>query len=662
MSDNKTYWAADPDSEKVVQKLSEMHGTWSVWRTNPIVQSWIRNICAYYSSILRAGSWDTSLVFGGREGELVEMAVPQAKSIIRQLVTLITKQKLAYQVLARSEKSDVLRDVRFGSSLIDQIIDEEKVDAKAKRVAEGAMVCGQWYMGSLWRQDKGKPHAKNEFGRVMMNGKADIITPSVFDVLYDYTLQDWDDVPWIDLRVTRNRWDLIAENPHLADELMALPSARDNQGPYIWDQGGSLIQEDQVYVYYWIHRPCSALYKGRIIQYVSEKGIISDDKNEYETIPIECMRPEPMMGIGFGYPFFSNLLPAQEMLDHSFSAIATNQSAFAVQNLVAPKGSGVTRQDIGGVNLIHFNPMPNVEGGGRPTALQLTQSSPETFKFLDLLKAHMLDIGNIPGALRGSPPPGVTSGVAIATLTQNALEFINDSGASLHQTLQSVMMHALNAYKKFAKVGHDLTLYGKNNQATTKPFTGKDLENFAAIKITEINPLMQTVTGRVELADKLMEKGMVKSTTEYLQIIEGAPPQKLYRKELSEVDLIDMENEALQDSTPVPVLSTDNHGSHVACHLSLLNDPYVRMNNEAVQTVMDHVLEHQRQSQSVDPYLYAMARTGKEPQGEGEPPPGQGDGGQGAAALPGMPAQEGAQPAEDLLDRQPPPSGLEESL
>lgn len=663
---SKENWLANPDPERVADRLQTMHGRWAIWGTNPIVQAWVRNILAYYSAVLEPGTWDTSLVFEGKQGELVKMVVPQARSLIRQLITLTTKQKMAFQAIGQSETGDVVEQVRLGNSLIEQVLDKERCDQKGEVMAESAFITGQGFIGALWRTDRGGAYAVHpDHGSLIYRGEIEIVTPHILDIFFDYTVTDWERMPWVEIRVARNRWDLIAQFPELEDELLRVETVREGRGPYTW-QDKIITEGDMIYCYELYIRPSPALPSGRMLFYASPKAIFSDGSNEYGTLPFEPMMPEKIMGMGLGYPALSNLLPAQEMLDHSFSAIATNQSAFAVQTITIPRGAGISVQQIEGMNFLSFTPMGNVQGGGRPEPLQMTQSSPETFKFIDLLKGHMLELSNLNAAMRGSPPPGVTSGTAIATLTTNALEFISSAQKAYTQTMERCMTHVLNAYQKFAKVPHNVTLYGKNNQAYQKEFTGDQLGTIDGVRVSVANPLMQTMSGRLELADKLAQQGLVKSTQDYLLILEGAPTRKLYETELSESDLMQSENDALQEGKEVPVLISDDHPAHIRKHSMLLNDPMTRLNGKSNKIITDHMAQHADFARQQDPFFAAMIRTGKMPEGgpppptppdgvapQGQPPPEppHGRGGPNPAELPGQPTNQTANRAHDLLKR-----------
>lgn len=663
---NQTNWLADPDHRKVTGRLISRHSH-GTWNSNPIMQAWVRNIYAYYSAILEPGSWDTSLVFDGKQGELVKMVVPQARSLVRQLVTLVTKQKMAYNAIAESESGDVVEDTRLANALVEQIIDKERCDQKGEVMAEFAAITGQGIMGALWRTDKGDPYAVNpDTQNIIYGGEIEIVTPHAMDCFYDYTIPEWENVSELEVRVSKNRWDLIAQFPELKDELLKVESASQRQASGAWRDNGAQTETDMISCYEWYVRPSAGLPNGRMMFYASEKAVFSDGPNEYGTIPFEVMRPEPIMGMGFGYPIFSNLLPAQEMMDHSFSAIATNQSAFAVQTVTVPRGAGISVQEINGMNFLSFTPMQNVQGGGRPEPLQLSQSAPETFKFIDLLKGHMLEISNLNASIRGAPPPGVTSGTAIATLSTNALEFLSSAQRAYTQTLERVMTHAVNGYKKFAHIEHKVVQHGKNSQAYAKKFSGDDLGSIAGIKITVANPLTQTMSGRLELADKLAGWGLIKNMQEALLVLEGAPTRKLYETELSEDDLVVAENDELQSGQPVQVLITDDHAAHIRKHSTLLNDPKIRMNGQSVQPILAHIEEHLNLAKSQDPFLAAMVRTGKTPEGgpppPSGPPPGPGGGPPGQMVPPdgqptGEPTEKPAQPTPDLLGRASNPTG-----
>jgi hypothetical protein len=653
MAKNSEYWFQE-DAETVAEELIAIHSGWMKWSSNPVIQSWTRNLVAYYSAVLEPDAWDTSLTFEGEQGELVKMLIPEARSLTRQYVSLITKQRLAFQAIAETTGHDVTSDIRIGNSLGNQVVETQRLDTKAERLAEMAYVVGGGFLKTVWRSDKGIPRVASKEGALLYDGDVEISVMKPWEVYYDYTIEEWDNVDWAECRTMKSRWSLIAQFPGLKDEILALPSARSESGNNTTSGFHDVGSDDLVFCYEAYHRPTPAIPQGRMLMYSDAKTIYFDGANRYETIPIEPMTPEQIIGMGFGYAPFSNMLPAQEMLDHSYSAVATNQSAFAVQNVTVARGAAISVQSINGMNFISFTPQ-NVPGGGKPEALQLTQSSPETFKFAEMIQDRMVALSNLNAAIRGQPPAGVTSGAAIATLTSNALEFTASFSKSWVICIEKTMQHAINAYQKFCEVPHLVYMVGKDNQTYAKKFVGGDLKSIRRMKMSITNPLLLTIAGRTDIADKMLKTGLIKTPQQYFSLLEGASPQTIYKDELSESDLLEAENDELIDGKDVIALSTDDHAAHIRSHAALLNNPSVRRDNERVETILDHILEHDRLAKETDPFLLAMVRTGKMPEGgppQPEPqgpqmPPGGGEmGGQ-----PGDPASKPAQPANDMLSR-----------
>lgn len=666
------YWLTF-DAKDLVSKLEGVDDTYRNAGSNPLVEMWRRNTYAYYSTIFSSESWMTALQFTGEQGELVKMNIPQARSLIRDAVTLTTKQKLAFQALAQAEGSQVNENMRIANALAAEILEKQTLDLKNELMVEHGFVLGTGFMGAKWRSDRGKPRAVevidvddegNERKNVIYDGDVEISVPLVFDILYDWTIQQWDDVPWVKERVKRNRWDLIEQHPELEEEIIKLPSclAEDKSRSYF----GLSDLEDMVYVHEIYVRPSPALPRGRMLFYANPKTIFFDDENIYGTLPIEQYKPEPLMAINAGYPLLSSLLPSQEMYDHEFSAIATNHAAFAVQNVAVPRGANIDVQQLLGMNFVDYTPQP-IDGGGKPTPLELTKTSAEVFKLPEMLLQNMQAMSRISAAVRGDLPAS-TSGVAIATLTTNALEFFSGYAKADQDVLKKTMLGAINAVRKFSRVEKIVTIVGKNNQRFSKPYDGKMLEPITGFEMQMVNPMLQTMAGRIDIAEKMVTSGLVKNVQGYVSIIDGQPLSQLYKPELSENDLIESENEMMSEGQEVPVLSADNHALHIFMHKVLLNNPRVRMSGKLTAIVNDHMLKHLELQQSTSPLFMAMANTGMVPQQPMGAPtgpmeqPGQAEqqNEQGApvgaeSELMGeempMAEAEPAQPAQDLLER-----------
>ena len=663
--DKNEYWLLR-DKEQIANKLIEFHSNWYSWHGSPFKQMWLRNYLSYYSPVIHPSAWDTSLMFEGIQGELLRFYTPKARTLIRQLTSVVTKQRMSYKASAKTVGTEVLNEVKLGNALADQIVSSQRLDIKGDQLCEGGLVTGVWFTKATWRTDIGLPHVRGPKGRIITTGACEISVLSPFNVFYNMMIP-WDQQQWAECRVKRNRWNLIADFPDLRVELLSVPSVATEKGPYSWVDN-NLDDEDLVYVYEFYHRPCPALPKGKMLVYCDSETIMYEGENLYGNIPIEPNIPEAVLDTGMGYSKLTDLAGCQEMFDNSLSAVATNQSQFAVQNIAVPRGSNININEINGMRFMSYTPQ-NVPGGGLPQPLQLTKTAPEVFKFTDKLEELMQDMSYISGAMTGNLPPGVSSGTAIATLSANSIEFITSISKSYNMCWENTMMHAVGAYQKFAKIPQAITLRGKGGQETTEEFTGDDVANISGMKLETVNPLMKTFAGRLEIGEKLLTMPQ-EIWPEYVSILEGRPLDQIYKGDITEMDLIVQENESLEKGHPIPVLATDDHPQHIKRHAECLSDIGNRTRGESLQTILDHMMEHYEQLKMADPILLGIIKTGRVPEGgmmpPGPPMPGagvEGPKGPGPGPTPGpggvppggpgpgVPFADGAEPAQDKLGR-----------
>ncbi len=650
---DSVYWWKD-EAKAIANRFTGRDQSWVGYAANPVSEAWIRNMSAYYSCLIAPSDWQSSLGFAGEQGELVQMVIPQARSIVRQVVGLATKERLVFKGVAQTQGSDVMNEIKLANAVAEEIIMEQELDRKNEFAVEQACVMGAGFFYPTWRTDKGAPYAVDGNGMMVYDGAIDIATPLIQDVFYDTRLSDWSLNNWVKVRTVKNRWDLISQFPDLEQEIRSIPKITEDVSLRSTQQ---MIpsDEDMIYVDEAYHKPSPALPQGRMLMFSSPECIYFDGPNFYGCIPVIPVMPEMIQGTGYAYPMLSSLLPAQEMFDHSVSAIATNQSNLAIQNVLCPRSANIGVQELKGMNLVLYTPQ-NAAGGGKPEPLNLLQSAPETFKFADVVSKYMLSVSPLNSTVRGEPPAGVTSGTAIATLTANSLEFLSGLARADQKALESLMTLCVNIQSKFAQTPRSVMIQGKNNQTFSREYTGENLKNIKKFKLERQNPLMNTLSGRINAAESLIKMGAIKSTQEYLSVLDGAPLTRMTDTETSENDLIESENENMMSGQPAPVLITDNHPLHVFKHKTLLNDPNVRMNSDIVQGVLAHIQEHEELAKTGDPVLMGMANTGQMPQippeQQGPPPGAGGPPGQIAPASPnglGEGTNEPANPATDLL-------------
>lgn len=612
------YFAQKPIKE-LAEELSGMFDVEHNVTTQQLRALWSRNYRAYYSDFLDNYSYSEGLGFSGEHGEQVEMRVNQAKSFTNQLKSLITKQRLNFDAVTSNSDTASMSTAKVAKAISDSVVKNHNIERKAKKMVEQSLVLGSSFLMVTWDQNKGESYAVEDDGEIIGQGDLDIKVIPPWDVHFNKRLNDWEELDWIIVREKDNRWDLIAEYPNLEEELLAVESVRENTvideeayNSFLMDELHD--DEDMIYVYKFFHRSTAAMPLGRVVTYCNSSCILEDIVNIYEFLPVIPYMPQQLTNYLIGYPMFSDLLPLQEMIDSNYSAISSNQLNFGIQNILNPNGNDIQVTDLEGCRFINYSPMVGVEGGGKPEPLQLAQSAPELFKFSDMLKANMMELSGINETLRGMTPPGVTSGVAIATLSANAVENASDYIHSYVSTLEELMTKCLKIYKRFVEVERVVEVTGFNNTYETISFKGDDLSAINNVRLTTANPLSQTLSGRITIAQELLANGLISNPKEYLDVLNTGNINSATESNSEELDLARSENDYMQKGSDAIATVMDDHASHILIHRKLLQNPVVRTDPKAkdlIARVTSHIQEHIGLVNSQDPVLASIILTGQ---------------------------------------------------
>lgn len=598
-----------------------------------VLSAYWRNIASYYSCLVNPDSWLTSLGYAGEQGELVKMAVPLAKTLIRQFVSLVTKQRLYAECLTDIDDSNPMLTARIGKAICNDIIEKQKLDEKMEKTAERVAVLGMSFVSSCWRTDKGYIHSINsgeEEGSedtVNYSGGIHIETHDVQEVVYDWSIEDWENVPWVILKRISNRWDLVAQYPELRNEILGIPSVKEvRQSLPNFSFMSRYDDTDMIYVYEFYHKPTPALPYGRMTVWGSEQTVFLDNAeyNPYECLPVVPFIFEKIQSTGLGYPMLSSLLPAQEMLDLGMSVIATNQQGFGVQSVLVPKGADIDVNDIQGMNFITYTPA-NAEGGGKPEPLQLTATPQEIPNFIRMLEDYMGQLAMINSTLRGQPPANVTSGAMAATLSANAMEFLSSASKAMTLGFEKLLNISMKNYQKFANVEQLVDITGESMFAYTKAFKVEDIKSISKIKVRQQSAMMSTVAGRLQIADSMVQSQLITNPSKYIGIIEGAPIESLFDNELAENTAIQQEIDAILEGKNVIPAAWDNHPMFIQEYRKLLYNYEIRTNSKLMGTLTSLIEERANLEMQMPPEIKALLRGQPMPQPQvaGSPPPGQ---------------------------------------
>lgn len=620
MNSSYQYFASDV-AKKLISELTSRSG---FKRTSSMRSIWQRNLDCYHGYMAENLSSSSALGASGERGEIVKPNINESRSVYNQFVSLITKARLNFDPVAQTSDASSLTDSKIARALIQDIVTSKNLEALATRMASEAGLFGAGYIKPSWRTDAGEPYAVDEQGQTINQGDLELELVKVWDIVFANPKQeDFNRQDWVAIKSLKNRYDLIVQYPDLEKQILNLPSSSDLQGQQLSIQvmpqdANSFEDAHEVYVWEFYHKDTHAVPGGRLTVFGDEHTVFFDGKNPYGCIPLVEMKAETITGSSYGQAIFTSLVASQELLDMGYSIASSNQNALGVQSILVPEGSNIQPTQIGGLNWISYKPQ-QAEGGGKPSALQLTQTPPEVFNFMATHKQDIERLCNLSGALRGTPPPGVTAASAIATLSTNSLEISQSYSKAYTLALEKLMTMCINIYKTFATTERMVRIAGKNNSYLIQKFKGSDLKDVANVYMRVSNPLALTGAGRQSIAESLLKSGMLKDTKAYLEVLETGSLDVALQTDHTDATLIEAENEDLAKGVACPVLATDCHANHINSHRSLLNNPEIRRNGSMTKAIQDHIIEHLQLAKETDPFLLGIIATGQAPAPQPQP-------------------------------------------
>jgi len=614
MSDNIYFAAKDGDQTSGI--LLDKANVWfnqlySNGYLNKIKEMWMAYHGAYYNDV----SDGHKIVFGGEQGELTQIAVNHLRNIASHILVMVTSNRPAMQARATNTDYKSLVQTRLANQLLDYYMREKRLEKYLKTAVEYSIVMGSGYIKMDWNATSGEIYDYNEeFGTPIYEGDVEFCNLSPFDVVFD-TTKEGQNHDWVLCRTYKNRFDLAAKYPELEDKILSLPTKSEIY-KYRFDL---LIKEetDDVPVYEFYHRRTESMPDGRYLQFLDSNVVMLDSPMPYRTLPVYRISPSDILGTPFGYTPMFDLLPIQDAINSLYSTILTNQHAFGVQNILNPRGSDVNINSLsGGLNVIDYNP-----GAGKPEALNLTATPPEVFKFLQMLEQAQETISGVNSVARGNPEASLKSGTALALVQSMTLQYISGLQQSYVQLVEDVGTGLISMLKDFASVPRVAMIAGKSQRAyVEKEFTGDDLSQVNRVIVDMGNPLANTTAGKIQLAQDLIQYGIIKSPEQFFTVLNTGNLNTLTEYQQNELLLIRGENEKLAEGKEVIAIAVDQHILHIKEHKGVLSDPDLRMDADLVSKVTSHIDEHIELLRQTDPGLLSII--GEQPLGPeaGTPP------------------------------------------
>jgi hypothetical protein len=419
-----------------------------------------------------------------------------------------------------------------------------------------------------------------------------------FDVARHPTLEQ---SPYYIIKLPVNKYDLAALYPEKADAIksVSLEYPTFNYGylntPFNQNTAG-YDDDDTIYVYHFLHDRTPTLPKGRYTL-IAGSEVLEDTILPYKTLPVVRFAPGRTEGTVTGDSIATSLYGIQQAIDRLYSSNLTNNMHFNKQSIWSPSAVDISRLSEG-YNLV-VSPQ-------KPEPLQLTGSSPESYKLLQGYEAVMQTISGVNATTRGNPESSLKSGTSLAlmlSISVMSADSIQKNYVRAAADLGTIVIHNIQAFateKRIAYIG------GVSKKSQAKEFSSKDVQSIDRITIDIGNPLLSNYAGRQEMIQQWMQFGIVKDPKAIVEFLRTGQIDSITEDDFKDGVLIRSENEALRKGENPPVMMTDNHPEHIIKHKALANDPEIRLNPEIMANLLDHIQQHIDSMKSIDPDLAAI--------------------------------------------------------
>lgn len=591
------YFAAARPEETASSLLSKARSFYTMLTANAYLEKIAKMWRAYNGAYQNDIGYGHMINFTGEQGELVSLPVNHFRNIAQHIFVMITANRPSMQARAINTDYKSLAQTYLADGILDYYMREKNLEKCIQDATEMSIVLGSSYVKLEWNATAGDEYDVDpETGEVVHSGEVEFSVLSPFDVVFDGTKETWNN-DWLLVRSFQNRFNLMAKYPEHADKIRGMQPKGSSQiyRLAIWSND----ETDDIPVYEFYHKRTEAMPDGRYLLFLDAECILLDGKMPYRVMPIFRIVPSQIMGTPYGYSPMFDIFPIQEIINSTYSTIATNQTAFGVQNIYVPRGSDISIAEVSsGMNLIEAN--------GKPEPLNLTETPQELFTFLNMMVQAAETISGVSSTTRGDPAASLKSGTALALVQSMSLQFMSGLQQSYVKLIEDIGSALIQILKDFAKTPKTIALVGKNNRPLLKEFTGENINAINRVIVDVGNPLANTVAGRVQMAEQLAQMHLLKSPEQYFQVINTGSLASVYQGEMSQLLLIVSENERLMEGQAVQAVSLDQHQLHIQEHQAVLADPDLRTDPTLVTNTMNHIQQHIDYLRNVDPQLLIL--------------------------------------------------------
>lgn len=580
------YWANKPADEIANEILDKKDNYFEFLMVSGRRDLYQKSRDAYYAPRLVGAQLNAA----GEQGELTTFNINHQRNLLMHLENMTTQQRPAFEPIATNSDTSSQSQVILAAGLLDYNMRENDLESGVKTAVKEALIFAEAFIVPLWNPYLGETFGTDSRGRDKKVGDIEYRNYTPLTCVRDWTRLKPGRDDYFILIDLENKWELAAKFPHLKKDILDNEDDINELQKFILTEMIDVEECDNSAVYTLVHKPTLSVPQGRFTTCLSNGTVMLDGPLPYRQAHIYRLAPDEETGTIFGYTVAYDLLPVQEAIDLLYSAAISNNVAFAVQNLLVPKGHDTSVTQLsGGLNLVEYDPKV-----GKPEPLNLLQTPPEVYKFIEMLEHLSETISAVNSVARGNPEASLKSGAALALVQSQAVQASMTFIQNYNKFMEKIGSGTIEIYQDYASAPRVAEIVGKDNQPLMKNFSSQDLIDIKRVSVSMGNPMTKTIAGRTNLAEMYLQNNMIENPDQFQQVVTTGRFDQIIKGKQMQLLLIKSENEKLAEAVPQRAIWTDNHIKHLLEHTIVCSNTNIRANpNDPVLIeTFTHMQEH----------------------------------------------------------------------
>lgn len=583
----ETYWAASDTRTCADEVIKRCQDYWTFCMSKGWFTLWRRLYYAYNPNRYTLAQ----TVQAGESNEYRTIKVNHFKNLLEHIQTLSITDRPAWQPQSVNSDSRSAKQTIIAEGVLDYYMREKRVERHLRDATRNALLFTEGYVSEQWNPDSGTAIATDpDTGQTRHDGDIFYASHEPVDIIRDPNLKSFNQRSWIVVRSYENKYELAKKFPEYTKEITSTPSGVTVKNHYL---GGNFLDKsnmsDQIVLLTFYHVKSGACPEGRQMQLLADGTVLSDGILLYKHIPVHRIVCGDQIGTPMGQSVSTDLLPLQEMIDAHYTTILSINENYGIPKIMLPIGSNIMTDTLSaGFTTISYN-----ASVGKPDILMMPTAPDGLFKAMEQLQSDMETLSGVNSVSRGNPQASLKSGSSLALVQSMAIQFNAPLQQSYVQLLEDVGTATIQILQDYAQTPRIIQIAGKRNKGIIQQsFSQNDIDSISRVQVQSGNALSKTVSGRLSIAQDLLQNKIISTASEYLMVLETGELEPLTQGATEALLNLATENEMLLDGQDVPVLFTDDHALHVIEHAAVASDPLIRTNPQKFIPLAKHIQEH----------------------------------------------------------------------